>query len=92
MKTDKMLYKRLKRVKNVQITIFFTIFHWKTQDITILRKKIWTPTTPAKTEDAQFFEDHLIDDESYEELRKINRLGDKNDVILFKSAGSRILD
>ncbi|MFV0550523.1 MAG: collagen-like protein, partial [Anaerorhabdus sp.] len=36
-----------------------------------LRKKIWTPTTPAKTEDAQFFEDHLIDDESYEELRKI---------------------
>lgn len=36
-----------------------------------LREKTWTPTTPAKTEDANFWEDHLIDDESYEGLQNL---------------------
>ena len=36
-----------------------------------LRGKTWTPTTPAKTEDANFWEDHLIDDESYEGLQNL---------------------
>lgn len=36
-----------------------------------LRDKTWTPTTPAQTADAQFWEDHLIDDASYEGLQEI---------------------
>lgn len=36
-----------------------------------LRGKTWTPTTPAKTEDANYWEDHLIDDESYEGLQNL---------------------
>ena len=36
-----------------------------------LRDKTQTTTTPAQTADAQFWEDHLIDDASYEELQGI---------------------
>lgn len=36
-----------------------------------IRNKTWTPTTPAQTADAQFWEDHLIDDESYDGLQEL---------------------
>lgn len=46
-----------------------------------LRTKTWTETTPAKKEDAQFWEDHLISDEDYQKI---------NDVILNGGAGHQI--
>lgn len=36
-----------------------------------LRSKTWTATTPAQTVDANFWESHLIDDESYEALQDL---------------------
>lgn len=36
-----------------------------------IREKTWTASTPARTEDAQFWENHLIDDASYEGLQEL---------------------
>ena len=36
-----------------------------------LRDKTWTATTPAQTVDANFWENHLIDDESYDALQDL---------------------
>ena len=51
------------------------------EDMPNLREKTWTPTTPAKTEDANFWEDHLIDDESYEGLQNLLEGGGAGDEI-----------
>lgn len=36
-----------------------------------IRSKIWTTTTPAQVTDAQYWEDHLIDDASYQGLQDL---------------------
>ena len=58
-----------------------------------LRAKTWTPTTPANTADAQFWEDHLIDDSDIIRLRSavqtVESTGpdDNGNVNVFPSGG-----
>lgn len=53
-----------------------------------LRGKTWTETTPAKTEDANFWESHLIDDESYEGLQDLLEGGAGGGHVIVNGAGT----
>lgn len=55
-----------------------------------LREKTWTPTTPAQTADAQFWEDHLIDDASYEGLQEILEGGGGGGHIIQNPSGTEM--
>lgn len=55
-----------------------------------LRGKTWTATTPAKTEDANYWEDHLIDDESYEGLQALLEGGAGGGHVIVNAAGTEM--
>ena len=55
-----------------------------------LRGKTWTETTPAKTEDANFWESHLIDDESYEGLQDLLEGGAGGGHVIVNGAGTEM--